>query len=231
LETEIEWDWEKVLELGASLIEHALAARRHIEPEQGLMHRPAGHHERTAGGCRMKDEPLAADRAAAISESSGDNLGTAEEQETMGARGPKSAAAMAVVSPITSSRPAPPPELTEAEADEWRSIVGRLPQHWFPKETHGLLAAFLKHQSTHRVLCGLIEGFDVTVLRMDLGVHHYDKLLVMRERESRAMATLAVKLRLTNQSRYTPATAARQAQQPFGFIDEGGRLRPWQMHT
>ena len=97
-------------------------------------------------------------------------------------------------------------ELTEAEADEWSAIVHRLPQHWFPKETHGLLAAFLKHRSTHRVLCGLIEGIDVTVLKMDLGVSHYDKLLAMREREARAMASLATKLRLTNQARYTPAT-------------------------
>ena len=59
-----------------------------------------------------------------------------------------------------------------------------LAPHWFPKETHGLLTAFLKHQSTHRVLCGLIEGFDVTVLKMDLGVNHYDRLLAMREREA-----------------------------------------------
>jgi hypothetical protein len=137
---------------------------------------------------------------------------------------------MAVVSPITDSRPPPPAELTEAEAAEWWAIVNRLPQHWFPKETHSLLAAFLKHQSTHRVLCGLIEGFDVTVLKMDLGVNHYDKLLAMREREARAMAGLAVKLRLTNQSRYTPATAQRQAQGPFSYIDAAGRSKPWDRH-
>ena len=29
------WDWEQVLDLGSSLIEYALAAKRHIEPEQG----------------------------------------------------------------------------------------------------------------------------------------------------------------------------------------------------
>jgi hypothetical protein len=37
-------------------------------------------------------------------------------------------------------------------------------------------------------------------------------------------------LRLTNQSRYTPATAARQTRQPFGYIDENGRKEPWDMH-
>ena len=124
----------------------------------------------------------------------------------------KSAAALAVISPITDSRPSPPAELTEAEADEWRAIVNRLPVHWFPKETHALLVAMLKHRSSHRELCKLIEAFDVTLLKVDLGVDHYGKLLVMREREGRAMAGLAVKLRLTNQSRYLPHTAARQAQ-------------------
>ena len=149
----------------------------------------------------------------------------------MGARGPKSAAAMAIVSPITDSRPPPPDELSEAEADEWRRVVGRLPHDWFPPETQPLLAAMLKHQSTHRVLCRLIEAFDATVLQMDLGVNHYDKLLTMREREARAMSSLATKLRLTNQSRYVPHSAARQAQQPFGYIDEGGRMKPWQRYA
>ena len=151
----------------------------------------------------------------------------------MGARGPKSAAALAVVSSVTEYRPPPPPELTEAEADQWRRVVNRLPHGWFPVETHALLAAMLKHQSAHRALCGLIEEFDMSLLKVDLGVDHYGKLLVMREREGRAMAALAVKLRLTNQSRYTPATAQRQAQSPFGFIDAHGEQvsqRPWEKH-
>ena len=105
--------------------------------------------------------------------------------------------------------------------------------NWFPKETHALLAAMLKHQSTHRVLCGLIEEFDMSLLKAtDVGGSaSYGQLLAMRERESRAMAGLAVKLRLTPQSRYTPATAQRQAQSPFGFIDAEGRMKPWQKHV
>ena len=108
-----------------------------------------------------------------------------------------------------------------------------LAAHWFPKETHALLAAMLKHRSTHRVLCGLIEEFDMSLLKaIDLGLDSYGKLLAMRERESRALAGLAVKLRLTPQSRYTPATAQRQAQQPFGYIDEKGNIKPkpWERH-
>ena len=91
----------------------------------------------------------------------------------------------------------------------------------------------LKHQSAHRELCGLIEAFDLTLLKVDLGVDHYGKLLAMREQESRAMAGLAVKLRLTPQSRYRPHTAERQAQQPFGYIDEKGNIKPkpWEQHV
>ena len=59
-----------------------------------------------------------------------------------------------------------------------------MPPDWFPVETHALLAAMLKHQTAHRVLCGLIEEFDVTLLKVDLGVDHYGELLAMRERES-----------------------------------------------
>jgi hypothetical protein len=41
-ETTIELHWEKVLDLGAALIDHALAAKRHIEPEQGSGCTPPG---------------------------------------------------------------------------------------------------------------------------------------------------------------------------------------------
>jgi hypothetical protein len=36
VETTIEWPWEQVLDLGASLVEYALAAKRHLEPGQGI---------------------------------------------------------------------------------------------------------------------------------------------------------------------------------------------------
>jgi len=33
-ETTIEWGWERIMDVGADLIAHALAAKRHIKPEQ-----------------------------------------------------------------------------------------------------------------------------------------------------------------------------------------------------
>ena len=151
----------------------------------------------------------------------------------MGARGPKSSAALAVVSSVTEHRPAPPKELTPEQAAEWEAIVGRLPHNWFPRETHGLLVALLRHWSTCRFLSKQIDCFDPTWMCSEEGFQRYSAWLALRARESRAMAGLAVKLRLTNQSRYTPATAQRQAQQPFGSIDEKGQIKlaPWQRHV
>ena len=146
----------------------------------------------------------------------------------------KSAAALAVISPITDHRPAPPEELTDEQKAEWQAIVGRLPSGWFARETHGLLVAYLRHWSTCRFLSKQIEAFNSDWFAEDGGFERYSAWLALRARESKAMADLATKLRLTNQSRYMPNAAARQAaKQEWGSIDENGNLKlaPWQKHT
>jgi hypothetical protein len=57
----------------------------------------------------------------------------------MAQRGRKSAAALSVVSMIGNERPAPPDELTEDEAAEWRAIAGPMPPDWFTRENYPLL--------------------------------------------------------------------------------------------
>ena len=146
----------------------------------------------------------------------------------------KSAAALATITPITDSRPPPPLELTEEQQTEWQAIVGRLPSGWFARETHGLLVAYLRHWSTHRFLSKQVEAFNSAWFAEDGGFERYSSWLGLRAREGKAMGDLATKLRLTNQSRYMPSTAARQAQrEPFGSIDADGniKLAPWQKHT
>jgi hypothetical protein len=46
IETEIEWPWERVLEDGASLIEHALAAKRHLKQEDDASRSRGLRHQR-----------------------------------------------------------------------------------------------------------------------------------------------------------------------------------------
>jgi hypothetical protein len=141
----------------------------------------------------------------------------------MAQRGRKSAQALAIVRPITEHRPPPPEGLTEQQADEWRAIVGRMPSGFFSREMFGLLGAYCQHASAARVLAGLIDTFRPEWLVDPDGLARFDKLLAMRERETKAMASLATKMRLTPQSRYMPATAARAV----ANAGTGGK-RPWE---
>jgi hypothetical protein len=136
----------------------------------------------------------------------------------------KSAAALAIVTPITEHRPPPPEGLTEAQAEEWRAIVARMPSSWFPRETHGLLVAYVKHVSAHRVLSDLVDSFEPVWLSRDDGLTRYDKLLQMREREARALSSLATRMRMTQQSQY----AAQKANTAVKNARPADRPPPWE---
>ena len=146
----------------------------------------------------------------------------------------KSAAALATITPITDHRPPPPKELTAEQAAEWQAIVGRLPREWIAREVQPLLVAYLQHWSTCRFLSKQIDAFNPDWIADPGGFERYSSWLALRARETKAMADLATKLRLTNQSRYMPSTAARQAQrEPFGYIGSNGEpvaQRPWERH-
>ena len=58
----------------------------------------------------------------------------------------------------------------------------------------------------------------------DKSVAQRDKLLRMRDRETKAVADLATKLRLTNQSRYVPHAQAELVPKRQRFHFEPGRL-------
>jgi len=141
----------------------------------------------------------------------------------MAQRGRKSAASLAVVRPITDHRPSPPEGLTEEQAAEWTAITRRLPAGHFPRECHGLLMAYCKHISSFRMLSESVDSFRSEWLITDEGLGRYGALLALREREGRALSSLATRLRITPQSRYHPRTAGVAA------ADAGsGRSKPWE---
>jgi hypothetical protein len=141
----------------------------------------------------------------------------------MGQRGRKSAASLAVVTPITDHRPAPPPGLNEEQTAEWTAIVQRLPDGYFPRECHGLLSAYCKHVSAFRLLSTSIDSFQPAWLADDDGLKRYGGLLALREREGRALSSLATRLRITPQSRIYAKTAGVAA----ANAGHGGR-KPWE---
>lgn len=124
----------------------------------------------------------------------------------------KSAASLAVARPELGRRASPPHTLSDRQRALWVQIVAAKPADWFPPETHPMLAALVAHIETFELLEREFRGLD----RVDTleRVSWLDRLSRLRDRESRAIATLSTKLRLTNQARYTPkaaGTAAKRA--------------------
>lgn len=120
----------------------------------------------------------------------------------MKTRGRTSAAALAVatVGKIeTVQRPDAPYDLTDEQSDEWWAIVNRMPADWFPRETHGMLSQYCRHVVSARRVAQLIEqamGADA------FDVEAYNQLLIMQEREGRALSSLATRMRLSQQTTY-----------------------------
>ena len=122
----------------------------------------------------------------------------------MGKRGPKSSAEMSVVVPITGKKlPSPPDDLTDEQAATWNTICRAMPGDWFAIESQPLLAAYCRHVATARHIAERIEKY----WKNPLGIEHLDRLLKIQARESSAIASLATKLRLTQQSRYNAKSA------------------------
>lgn len=125
------------------------------------------------------------------------------------------------VAPVLSIPRCPPPaDLSEYEAHVWATVVNTKPADWFTADTLPLLNSYVKHVSQARLLDNEIASFDPKWLRDDEGLKRYKVLTDMRDRESRAMTSLARSMRLTHQSRYVPHTAARVA-------EKGGGKKPW----
>lgn len=121
----------------------------------------------------------------------------------MKTRGRDSAAALEVV-PFARAldrveRPRPPAELNPEQAEEWTAVVGRMPADWFPRETHPLLVDYCRHVVMARRIAQLIEQAESGET---LDVVEYDRLGKMAERESRVIASLATKMRITQQTTY-----------------------------
>jgi hypothetical protein len=147
-------------------------------------------------------------------------------------RGPKSAAELgtrplATVSSFDENKPPEPPDyLGDAEAETWREIVGALPQNWFPRETHGILAAYCGHVGAANFIHTLIEKC-LQCENSDVDIKLYGKLLGMQARETSMMIHLARTMRLTQQSTIDPKTGGRQKDKHRHSTPPWGHRPPW----
>jgi hypothetical protein len=133
------------------------------------------------------------------------------QESSMAKRGRKSAAELAIVTTLSDERPDAPYDLTDVQAGIWRGIVDRLPADYFPAESFEMLAAYCRHVTAARALAVEIDRYEQSWLRDAEGLDRYGKLLAMRDREVRGILAVSRALRLTNQSRYRPESAAAKA--------------------
>jgi uncharacterized protein Yka (UPF0111/DUF47 family) len=128
----------------------------------------------------------------------------------MGTRGRKSKGDLSIASSqnvISIKRPRVPRELTDEQSQVWDKIVKRMPADWFTEETHPLLTQLCRHVVRARRVSQLIQqmedsddGFDVS---------SYSNLLKDEESQSRAIAALSGKMRLTHSSTKRQETTPR----------------------
>src|SRR6516165_10865825 len=126
-------------------------------------------------------------------------------------RGRKSLTATStlIVDPSQRTPAAPPSELTDAQAQVWRDVVGSLPGNWLTRAAHPIMIVYCRHTCRSRLLEIQIAQFELEWTRTEGGLERLDKLLAASERETRAMMTCARALRLTPQAQMHPRTAGR----------------------
>jgi hypothetical protein len=138
----------------------------------------------------------------------------------MNQRGRKSVGALTAAQVETIRRHAPPESLSDLEAEIWVMVVDALPADWFGRDQLPLLLAYCKHSARAQLLDEQIDTFDRQWLKDDDGLKRYDKLLGMRERETRQITSLARSMRITQQSRTHKDKAGSMAK-------KAGGDKPW----
>jgi hypothetical protein len=105
-----------------------------------------------------------------------------------------------------------PSDLTKDEAAVWNAVVASQPADWFNGSTRPLLKQYSRHCVKADHIAGLIQALEASVAdAMDApgadqmtimlsAAGALDKLLKMQERESRAMTSIATKMRITQQA-------------------------------
>lgn len=102
------------------------------------------------------------------------------------------------------ARPDPLEGLTREQRDEWKAVVDRMPEEWFPRETHQLLAQYCRHACEAKFISGMLRAHKVDPETSGEWLDQYGDLLKLQEREGRAMSSLATRLRITQQSTVNP---------------------------
>lgn len=106
---------------------------------------------------------------------------------------------------------APSDHLTAEQAEIWRQTVHARSPDYFSQDSVPLLEEFCRVVVACRVLAAKVDA------ALSSGRPEDSRALFeMRDRESKRLTSIATKLRITNQSRYTPLSAATAARKGNG---------------
>jgi hypothetical protein len=105
-------------------------------------------------------------------------------------------------------RPDPPADMTPRQSEIWRETVADEPlEHFSTAATRAMLRDYCQLRESLEKLHRTINDFEEAWLKSKEGVKRYLQLCKNRDLETRGASSLATRLRLTNQSRYTPRAA------------------------
>lgn len=133
----------------------------------------------------------------------------------------QSAASLAVVTTLRQAKHPPAPTgLSTRQQQLWQAITKGKPPEWWDSGSLPVLQALVAHIETAERI--EVQFADLGDLTDPDALDRLDKLSRLRDRETKAVATLSAKLRLTQQSRYTAQSAATAARRG------GGGPKPWE---
>jgi hypothetical protein len=120
---------------------------------------------------------------------------------TIVSRGRKSAAQMAMLGAHgveVLPRPKPPKDFNKEERAEWRALVEAMPADYFPQETHGILAQYVRHLVRSRWVAAELARMQRGELKFE--PLKYTALMKAETAQSIQIKNLAAQMRLTQKS-------------------------------
>lgn len=116
----------------------------------------------------------------------------------------------------------PPAYLSKAQADVWTQTVAAKPADWFGRESAPMLSMYCRAVASAEHLARIVDKFERRKRLDSDGMHAYGIALASMEKQSKLVISLATKMRLTQQSQYTPKAAGTASRRG------GAQKKPWE---
>jgi hypothetical protein len=132
----------------------------------------------------------------------------------------QSAASLSVVPVKPLGRIEPPTSLAGEELKLWRAVVDSKPADWFGEDSAPLLTEYVRAVCHSDELDRVIKSMSLDDQEWVTNAKPYMDFMRIRDMEAKRAVSIATKLRLTQQSRYTPQAASTANK-------KAGQVKPW----